>query len=159
MPMYAVHRTPWHKQDLADLRSQVPSEAEFGSVVFDVELGGYMTKRKWNKFAGLITSAFKLIEYEGSFNITVSVPALNVDSYGDNETVMNRLGKLKGVMNAMAPVPAFWSWTVVMQFDKFPYWNQVEDYMQTVERAIYGKRFSEIEREKRASITRIRPTG
>lgn len=153
--IYSVYKPRWDQRDVADLEAQVPTEAEFASAIFDVEISGYMTKRKWNKFAGLITQAFKLIKYEGTFNITVSVPAID---HG-NSAIMNRLRNLKGVMNAIEPVPACWSWTVVMQFDKFPYWNQVEDYMQTVERAIYGKRFDEIERMKRASITRIRPSG
>lgn len=158
MPWFQAMRIPWDKRDVADLKAQVPAQAEYSSIVFDVELSGYMTKRKWNKFAGLITQAFKLVEYEGSFNLTVSVPAIMVDGYGANEAIENRLNKLKCVMSAMPPVPACWDWTVVIQFNKFPYWNQVEDYMQTVERAIYGKRFGEIIREKRFGITRFQVT-
>jgi hypothetical protein len=152
MVMMQFMKIPWDRRDVAGLESQKPSEASFGSVVFDVEMSSNMTKRKWNKFAGLITQAFKLVEYNGTFNITVSIAAVHYES---EDTIMNRLRKLKGVMDAMAPVPACWDWTVVIQFEKFPYWNQVEDYMKTVERAIYGKRFNEIERKYRGSIIKF----
>lgn len=154
MVMLQFMNMAWDKRDVSGLESQNPSEASYAGITFDVEMSGNMTKRKWNKFAGLITQAFNLVEYEGSFNMTVSVPAV---AYG-NSAIMNRLRNLKGVMNAIAPVPACWDWTVVIKFDKFPYWNQVEDYMQTIERAIYGKRFNEIERKYHGSIIKFQIT-
>ena len=150
MAIYQIMNTPWDKRDVLDLESQKPGEASFSNIIFDIEVSGDMTKRKWNKFAGLITEAFRLVEYEGSFNMTISLPAV---THGTS-AVMNRLKNLKGVIDTMAPVPACWDWTIIIKFDKFPYWNQVEDYMKTVERAVYGKRFNEIERKANVRISR-----
>ena len=141
MPWAQFMSIGWHPSDQQMIRDQVPSKAEFCNAIFDVEVSGYMTKRKWDKFAGLINEAFSLVNYEGTFNITVQLNAVTYQDWGGLE---NRLRRLKMIHSYMPPCPAFPGWTIVVQFKKFPYSNQLEKAMASVERAIYGVRYREL---------------
>lgn len=149
MTWFQLMSASWHKDDVNMLNSQAPSNADFCNAVFDIEIEAYMSKRKWNKFAGLINEAFSLVEYSGTFNITVQLNAVN---YGSEHSVIKRLDKLKCVMDYRPPVPAFPGWTIVLQFKKFPYTNQLEKTMATIERAVYGVRYPELAYQKETEI-------
>lgn len=149
MTWFQLMSASWHKNDVKMLNDQAPSNADFCNVVFDVEIDSYINKRKWNKFAGLINEAFSLVEYNGTFNITVQ---LNAVDYDKQISVVRRLSKLKCVLNYHPPVPAFPGWTIVLQFKKFPYTNQLEKTMATIERAVYGVRYPELAYQKETEI-------
>lgn len=142
--IYSAYGPKWDPLDVNGLEEQIPGEASYNNTVFDIELDGDMTIRKWNKFSGLINQAFDLVEYDGMINISMSIPAISQTNFS---AVENRLSKLKCVFSSHQPVPACWDWTVTVSFKKFPYWNQVQDTMRSVERAVYGKNFNKVERK------------